>query len=653
MKKLQRSMQDHFFFTRYVDTTLPGLDILPDLCREGKYDEARHVFADFVRRRAQPEKYLALSVDSGEYFANIVNFEGESEMDMAERLCRKIHVSAGTPIDFSGGYAWGANPTFNQYNEWPWILNRHNDFVSVAYAYSQTGDEKYTQCFLDMFESWVMQATPVPDHTDDGDSFGWRTIESGIRMSQTWPYTFFTFLKSPLIDDNFIVEWYKSLWEHGKRLFLDCSNGNWILMETAGLGILGILFTELRDSSIWRDYAIKRMLIELRKQIYPDGFQIELTTNYHEVCINNCMRLVRVADAYGVELPEEYRQIVERGTDLIVKLMMPNGYLPDLNDGACTLASDHLKKRADYFPERKDFLWVATEGREGEEPAFKSVALPYSGQMIFRSGWERDAVYAHFDAGPFGYGHHHEDKLSLIMCVNGQYVLTEGGDYAYDNSPMRRYVSHTRAHNTIMVNGFGQNRFKNFLWHDADVKKLSDMEYKLDDACDYACGVYDEGYGPELFPAVHRRGVAFLKQVGHGLQPFVVVFDHVEADEAFSFESLWHLDDETFSMRNLSASTSGLTIMADGEGLSMEAVRGQEGEEWQGFIGTGWSQGNYRPIYALRYTGRAQKADIVTLLYPQGADCPVEKVCAKEPGVAELTLKDGTNLTIREADMKD
>ncbi len=647
--KMKRKMTDEIFFTQHVDTTIPGLETIPELCKNGQYDEARRVFADVVRRRAEPERFLSIPYEIGE---NIIRIDGEDEMAMADRVCRKIILSCGVPMDYSNGYDWTANPTYNQYNEWTWQLNRHNEFKCLGYAYQKTGDEKYANCFLEMFESWVQQMEVPPEETEYGETYAWRTIETGIRMVATWPYAFFAFFKSPIMTDDFIVEWYKSVWEHGRRLFLQNSTCNWLIMEMGGLSVLGMLFRELKDADAWSRYAIERLRQELYNQVYADGWQFELTTNYQETCINNYFRVIRVANAYGVELPDEFRTIIERETEIFVKYAMPDGSLPNINDGAYERAAEYLCKKLDYFPERKDFLWVATDGREGEVPAIGTVALPNAGQMVFRSGWERDAVYAHFDAGPLGAGHQHEDKLSLMVYANGHLAVPEGATYAYDGSPMRQYVSHTRAHNTVMINGQGQCRWPRYEWHEGDIDAPSGMEYRLGDDVDYATARYDEGYGPDYYPATHTRGVAFMKNAGHGLKPFFLVFDRVEADEEVRFESLWHLDDETFSMCNLSARTSHVTVMADGEGLALSAVRGQEYPVWQGFMATAFAQGCYKPVYTLRYTGKAKSTAFVTLIYPQGEGCPVTGVRLCAPGEACLTLKNGETLTVREADFQ-
>ena len=67
-------------------------------------------------------------------------------------------------------------------------------------------------------DSWMKQAV-----CPDADCVGyktkcWRTIECGIRMGANWPYILFTFYKTPAFTDDILIDWYKSVYEHGERL---------------------------------------------------------------------------------------------------------------------------------------------------------------------------------------------------------------------------------------------------------------------------------------------------------------------------------------------------------------------------------------------------------------------------------------------------
>jgi hypothetical protein len=437
------------------------------------------------------------------------------------------------------------------------------------------------------------------------------------------------------------VDWYKSVWEHGKRLALRHRQGNWLIMEMNGLAQIGILYPELADAENWYAYAVKKLGEELERQIYPDGFQYELSTNYHFVVINNYHRLMQVMKAYGKPVPAGYAEKLEKAAEVHVKIMQPDGRIPDINDGNNGYTASFLGSLTDLFPENKVFQWVVSGGKEGRKPDYRSVALPYSGFMIMRSGWERDSLWAFFDAAPFGTGHQHEDKLNLLLYAGGKLVLTEGGNYAYDTSEMRRYVLSSRSHNTMRLDGTDQNRRLNYRWHDGDISAHSGLKYRIEGDFDYAEGEYNEGYGPGADRSVsHRRSVLFLKKTPADLSPFFVVIDRFFAGEEHFYETLWHLDGEPVQVKGNSVSTGALSILCSGTG-GMALVKGQEYPEWQGWIpGESRKQGDYIPIPTLIRSLRGEQVRAVTLLYPGARE--------NSPGAVEAgSSPEDTHILIR------
>ena len=118
--------------------------------------------------------------------------------------------------------------------------------------------------------------------------------------------------------------------------------------------------------------------------------------------------------------------------------MQPDFRMAPLNDSDAGSVLGYMEQGARLFPQRQDFQWAATEGKEGRQPTHTSHVFPYAGQFIMRSGWDRDALWLCMDGGPYGFGHQHEDKLSVILTAFGQPLLVEGGTYTYDASPWRR-----------------------------------------------------------------------------------------------------------------------------------------------------------------------------------------------------------------------
>ena len=383
-------------------------------------------------------------------------------------------------------------------------------------------------------------------------------------------------------------------------------------MEMNGLAQIGLLYPQFVDAPAWKAYALERLTEELDVQVYPDGFQIELSTGYHQVDIVNYQWLIDVYSAYEEPIPEAFTAGLERMHAVNVRLMMPDGRLPDLNDGGWREVAPLMARAVVHYPERADFSWAHTRGEQGSPPEETSLALPYAGYYVMRTGWQPDAVWALFDGGPFGYGHQHEDKLNLLLHAYGRLLLTEGGNYAYDDSEMRRYVLSTRSHNTIRVDGYDQNRRLHFRREEFDVGAPAGARWFTSDGYDLVEATYDEGYGPDADRAVtHRRKVILLKSGVKGLGPFLLVFDRLSASDknTHRYQVLWHLDVERVRVKGGSAYSDDpdrpnlCLVAAERAGLEAAVVSGQESPEWQG-----WKtikehqQGQYAPAPTVVYT---------------------------------------------------
>jgi len=652
-------LSDADFFQK-IDVTRPGLEGIPAAVSAGDFAAARRLFAAEARAALRPDRFLRIEREfRGAHFMK----EGETDEQAAERILKGKLISCSTPHQFTGEVDWFINPTFNQYREWTWQLSRHPEWGLLAERYRATGDERFTEAFVRFFRSWVRQAV-VPENAGGHETLCWRTIEAGIRMGGAWQWALHSFYRSPHFTDDVLVDWYKSVWEHGWRLRNFHRTGNWLIMEMNGLAQVGILYPQFLDAAGWKAYAFERLVEELDAQVYGDGWQVELSTGYHQVDIRNYQWLMEVCEACDQAVPQAFHTALERMHAVNVLTMMPDGRLPDLNDGGWLQVATLMKRAAQDYPDRPEFLWAATAGRAGRPPEQTSIAFPYAGYYVMRSGWAADDIWAILDGGHFGYGHQHEDKLSLLVHAYGRLLLTEGGNYAYDASEMRRYVLSTRSHNTIRVDGHDQNRRLRYNRDAFDVTIPSNGALRIVPDCDVAEGVYQEGYGPGAELAVtHRRKVIFFKQPQGALGPCFLVVDRLTPadDHEHTYQMLWHLNTdavtvEGLSVRSADAGVANLAIIpAQAAGLTVAVVSGQEAPEWQGWKAIkNHQQGEYAAtptaIYEWTCCGPAR---LVTLLYPLRASetRPVTAVNASSD-IADLeiclTLANGGTATLSE-----
>jgi hypothetical protein len=610
-----------FFDAMNLDSA--GLEKVKAAISASDIEGAKHEFAEYLRGRKKP-------VWKPDWLAGLPRGKRTDKTDtrQADRILQRDLPSVGVYHKYDGRIDWSLDPI--NYREWPFQLNRHPFWTTLGLAYLATGEEKYAEEFVYQMTDWVKQC-PIPENESGNRGVLWRTIEQGIRMGQTWPAAFYLFVHSPSFTDEAMVTMVKSMVEHARQLVKYPTTANWLTMECNGLMHVGVLFPEFKEAEQWREVATDRLLVELDKQVYPDGAQIELSTMYHQVSLDNFSMAWEVANVNGIAMPESYVAKMERMFDYNLYASMPNGYLPGLNDAGLTNVKGQARKGLTYFPDRKDYLWLATLGKEGTKPAVDSIALPFSGHIIMRSGWDADARYMLFDAGPFGYGHQHEDALSFVIYAYGKYMLIDPGNYPYDSSQWRKYVLSTRAHNTIMVDGCEQHR-KGRPRQEYVLSKPMPIKWATGDKYDYASSVYADGYaGDSLIKVEHERSVFFVKP------DYWIVVDKLTPgdDKPHRYESMFHLDvsevevdKKTNAVRSTDDQGANLTICpAKDDSLSVDVIAGQEDPVVQGWIR--FTDYGCRPIPTPVY--KKEQAGVTRLAYvfyptPEAANCPVKSV---------------------------
>jgi len=243
-----------------------------------------------------------------------------------------------------------------------------------------------------------------------------------------------------------------------------------------------------------------------------------------------------------------------------------------------------------------------------------------------RSGWKRDDAYLMFEAGPYGTGHQHEDKLGLFLYAHGRILLNEAGTYTYDRSKWRRYALSTESHNTIMVDGMPQHR--RGLRETYEGAEPLAGNWVTTPTFDWATGAYTEGYGPERDRSVsHERTVIFVRP------DYFVVLDRLLGTGAHTYSNMFHLDSDeasvdgdTLVVRTQEEGRANLALVpADRDGLTVRIVKGQE-EPVQGWIPRENHRAVPTPIY--EKTGPCPQT-FTTLLVPYPAGRPL-------PASAEL-----------------
>lgn len=637
MKSAREIKESELFASLNLD--IKEMRLAESLYKEGKREGARKILADYVRENFECEKVLSC------HGIDPKSEPDEDEFYQANAALEYNLVSVGIYHKFENGVDWYANPTPNKYEEWTWQFARHYQLVPTSRVYAYTKDERYAERIADLIDSFIKNAPAPPLDTDGHATLCWRTLDAGIRLLM-WARVFALSIKSSSYSDEFIVEVFASIREHADRLIAKCTAANWLVTEMTGLYVIALLCPFIKESGEWKAFAKGKMLEEIENQTLSDGTHYELTFGYQSVSLHDFATVYKIGRLFGDEFPEEYPLLLKKYLYTFLKVMMPSGATPDTNDGSLLDVPGFIDSFRSLFPEDKVLAWAASGGKEGEKPDFESVLFPVAGLVAFRSSWEKDAVCGFFDGGKYGKCHNHEDlirchqhedKLNFLMWVGEKNIVGEAQTYSYDTSKMRAYSRAPEGHNTVLVDGKGQNRFLTNHWDKTMNYTEEPIETRLGGEVEYASAVYDEGFGADGEKlATHKRTVYFIKNAPVG-SPYFIIKDEIDAKDAEKLEVMWHYNTESLKITDFGAECDELkTYFVSSNGKST-LYCGSE-EPFRGWRALCAKPPMYKESPVIHYTVKGDTRVVYTVFSPKDKH--------GEDGIGSLTLGE-EGLTVR------
>ncbi len=454
-------------------------------------------------------------------------YEQPAKQSLAEAeavLARRFSIGDEIEVCFDGRIDWRHNPTPDPRARWTRELNRHRWLGVLVRAYEQTGEPRYAKAFRELISDWIVSNRP-PGRKNESDPI-WTLMGVGMR-AVAWTTAFGVFRGAPQFGGDSQMLFLRSIADHAEFLARYRTHLNHLLREANGLETLGVYFPEFQRAPIWRETARTRLMDAAERQVNDDGVHVELSTGYQWLVAEELLAaqhlLTQDPDA-AEGAARCFGSRVESLFEALAYLARPDSTWPQLNDGFMEAASglrQKLAQAANHF-QRSDLLFVASQGQQGKEPPDSSRAFPHAGLVVMRSGWDREANYLIFDAGPLGGPHGHEDALSIEVHSAGYpFVVDPGCSTYHAEDPFRDYFVSSRAHSTVLVNGLGQVRRWDPRNMDAQFPGAKLGHCHLSDVLDYAAGEYVGPYGAfrfrrpsgalEISGVRHRREVVFVK----------------------------------------------------------------------------------------------------------------------------------------------
>ncbi|MRT92499.1 heparinase II/III family protein [Ancylomarina sp. 16SWW S1-10-2] len=368
------------------------------------------------------------------------------------------------------------------------------------------------------------------------------------------------------------------------------NEGNHQTRGMSALGMLAILFKEIKGADAWWTRATDRLEEHLEKEVYADGFQFERSVHYHIDDIDNYFYPYQLAKLNGVKLNPIWDQRLKAMFDVLVKIAMPTKNAPVLQDDTDSPWAEYneiddimslgvalfASKECKYFASKKlpsKYYWLLN-GTQVEEfknikklkPKVSSTELEETGYYIMRDGWNRDDLFMIISAGltkekP---DHQHGDMLGLQAYAYGNMILP--------NYQVRYYLTdleefkNSWTKNVGLVDSIPQGREWNGnkggsgfgKWGKLPVPKV--IAWNKDKEVDFFIGTHD-GY-QDLSVETYRQ-VFFLKD------GFWLVRDHfISKNGKHKYQQVWqgHYSAENKAhVRSVFPNGAGLDIIQLGE----------------------------------------------------------------------------------------
>ena len=444
-----------------------------------------------------------------------------------------------------------------------WELNRHFQLVTLAQAWTLSGQSRYRQGAKALLSSWV-SSCPYPLGVN------WASpLEQGIRLIN-W-YLAARLLQCQPDEAESIEGFMESVYRHCDHIWRKHSRyssaNNHLIGEMAGLYVAASIWDRWKISSKWRRRAKAILEQEAQRQVSRDGVAREQTTGYQIFVLQFLIIAGLVGEQQGDDFSQDYWATIKNMIGFVRAIADAGGNVPnfgDSDDGMVFMLTPDARERriSDLleldraFSNRQPSLLSNDSGASWLQSGFSVPRNWPSDQggetrRVFADGGyfvlghqfgKHNEVSVVFDAASLGYlsiaAHGHADCLSFVLSLGGVPVLIDPGTYCYDSDlSWRDYFRSTAAHNTVRIDGVDQSEMAGpFMWSRkarpiVEVQEFSDTSQRVRARHDGYCRLSD--------PVVHTRDIRV-----DGQASAIFVIDEIAARSAHAIERFWHFADD-------------------------------------------------------------------------------------------------------------
>jgi Heparinase II/III-like protein/Heparinase II/III N-terminus len=521
--------------------------------------------------------------------------------------------------------------------EWRLEWSKFYFGLDLAWGYWRTRDARFVRAWERLADSWIAQ---VPAGFDTSDVIG--------RRVQNWIYAWdrFSRVPGPGVSDNVAARVLGSLREQLAHLRANLSaERNHRTLELYALFIGALALPALDPDGSLRAFAIAELSRNLCDDVLPDGVHREASTHYHLLVLRSFLGVLENARRFGLVLPPTFRPRLARACEFAVHCHRPDGQIPALSDSDTGSYRRLLRLAARLF-RRRDWLYVATAGRQGTPPERTAASFERGGYFVQRSGWGAGATpfaaerYLMFDCGPLGDGGHgHYDMLNVEIAAGGHPLIVDPGRFTYhadeSDGAWRRWFKGTAAHNTVTVDGLDQVAYR----PGRPKGPLPRARFGGRSTHPGLDVMWGEVASP-CYDAVHRRRILFVAG------QYWIIEDSLTASQPHRYDLRFHLSPDASADAHV---YGGPHPVAVGSGVALVFGAAHDVALEHGWVSPSYGIKHSAAVVVATERGR-QNARFITLVAPRTRSAPLPRLRVQtgDDASVAVVVVEGVTIGVRD-----
>lgn len=430
---------------------------------------------------------------------------------------------------------------------------------------------------------------------------------------------------------------------------------NQLIHCAVALIYIGRILNEFKIAPAAYFVGMDRLEEALETCILPDGSDPEQSFGYNAGIVGNMIPIKEMFHGIHNQRIEKLLHKVGKRCFFLAAIVTPLNRLPSVAKTHSGNDELHLvQERNKSFPVAAVEEMIRASDA-GAPCSFTSVAFPYGGYYVFRSGWTREDSYLLLKTSRYAMGHAHEDCNSLVLTAFGHDLLIDSGNYNYANDSESERINHyffsSFAHNTLCVENRSQTRldtvavnrdkvsedwesYEAYATHLRGLSQRDGTRYYLGETLQFAEGIYADGYGADRLNVTHHRQL-----ISFGNRCYAVI-DRVSGGESHQLNWILSPDCERAAIEGNTVSTKAgqvhFTILHLGADCNIQSHCGSEEPL------DGWECPNYNQKIPTEHIAvcYGEERLMVSILIPYEGVCPDIKILHNNQEMISVTLDD-------------